>query len=283
MSDRLTRFHPWLELILGLGLGLVLYLPLNRTDLGEVAWVVAAIVSVGRLGHAIDIRQRLAPMQQLVSALGLREESDGELRGLIHLHDKIAAPELQLVRDDILRKTSSALKPLAYDMTSEPLPPSSYYEWLSRMLTAAQKGDAIRAVSTMLESEWDDSPPEARFLRENIAAAKRGVDVERLFVVPEARVSEFRKREVARIHSQARLSRLRGIVVTVEALQLVDHDLLHRLGEGFIAFGMTAALIDVTVPPDQARGRVTVNLARIADLVRSFEQAKIHSTPLSEA
>jgi len=280
VRDRLPRFLPWLELGLAIALGLVLYLPLHRKDLAEIAWIVAAIVGVARIGYTVEMRNELQPMHRLVEALGIRKGSDAQLHELVTLHDQIASPDLQLLRDDVMRRAITSLQPLAHELTSELLPPSHYYEWLVHMLDGVSKGTRVRAVTTMLESEWDDSAPERKFLDANVRAAKRGATVQRLFIIPADRVDEFQQREVARIHSQRKLPKLTGLVLTREALIALDDDLVNRLGEGFIVFGERAALIDVTVPPNQARGQITVSQPRIGALVRAFEQATLHSEPI---
>ncbi len=281
MKNRLRRVVPWLELLVALGVGLVLYLPLDRKDLAEIAWVTAAIVGVARIAYLADMRHELEPVHDLVVAMGLRSGSDTRLYELTQLHDRISAPELQLLRDDVLSRASASLQPLADDLTSEPLEPSLYYEWLNRMLSHAKQGTRIRAVTTMLESEWDESPPEQHFLKANIDAAKRGVQVERLFIVPEQRLSRFGSTDVARVHALRGSKRLIGSFITRETLAAVDDELLSRLGAGFIAFGSSAALIDLTVPPDPARGQVTMSVRRLTSLLRAFDQAGLHSTPLT--
>lgn len=282
MRGRLPKVLPWLEVAFGAALGLVLYLPLHQGDLAGVCWVLTVIIGIARLGFVVDLRRELNPVHLLVQAFELRDNSDSGLRELIKLYDKISAPELQILRDDFLRKACAELIPMAQEMTSPPLAPSHYYEWLSQMMQEAKRGTVVRAVSTMLESEWDESPSERRYLEENVKATKRGAVIERLFIVPKSRIDDFFAREVASTHSSKQLPRLKGYFITTETLGSIDGDLLKRLGEGFVAFGHSAALIDITVPPDQARGLISVNPTRIGDLVHSFEQAKLHSAQLAK-
>jgi hypothetical protein len=279
MRSALEKTQPWLEAGLGIALGLVLYLPLGRHDLGEIAWIVASITGVARIGYTIEMRRALEPVRGLTSALGLRDGADERLRKLILLHDRINSPELQVLRDDILADSASRLEPLAHQLTSALLTPAEYYEWLTRMFARAVRGTRVCAVTTMLESEWDESAAEQRYLSENVAAAKRGVTVERLFVVPAARSDQFFHLNVAKAHSNNR-NGLLGFFITFEALEALDAELLQTLGEGFVVFGARAALIDIMVPPGQARGQVTVNPDRIARMLRAFEQAKMHSSPV---
>jgi hypothetical protein len=76
------------------------------------------------------------------------------------------------------------------EKTSHELSTGVYYQWLLPALAEAGRGHKIHALSMMMNCEWDDSPVERRFIESNIQAARRGVLIDRIFVMPAAVLAE---------------------------------------------------------------------------------------------
>jgi hypothetical protein len=148
------------------------------------------------------------------------------------------------------------------------------------MIERSEPGSQIWAVSMMLESEWNDSPPERRFLKANTEAAERGVQIDRIFVIPEAHIAPALSANVGiRSHLERGGDNLRGSVVKREYLEQHDSLLLKELGDGLIAFDETVALIDSS-SEGEIRGKATMNPSELRRLRRLFDNLKVHSVDL---
>jgi hypothetical protein len=271
----------WIEAGLALVLGLALFL-LNKKDLAQVTWVIGAFQSFGRLAYAKTLASELEPVRKLAEVVDLSASSEvDEIRNLVRLYTNITEPEFANVKELVVQDAIKRLRKLAYEKTSDDLASGEYYAWLLPKIDALGRGDEIWAVSMMLDSEWDDSVSEQRFLDANINAARRGVTVNRIFVVPEAIIPELAANKGIRAHlARVRGVGLNGFIVRREFLQQRDPRLLQQLGEGLIAFGARVAVIDATSPEGLIRGRVTMNSTEIAVLRRMFDALRSHADEL---
>lgn len=146
------------------------------------------------------------------------------------------------------------------------LPMVEYYERLFACLEAARH--TIVAISTMSELEWTDSAIERRFFDLMVEAAKRGVIVRRVFVMPK----DLQRKAVASLHAvRAHCwdygpQMLKGYVITPEELRLRDPRLENTIGDGFISFDDEIVLVDA-FDGQQARGKITRNASDISRLL----------------
>jgi len=275
---------PWLEAVLTIGIGLLLYFPLKNRDLGSITWSIGALITVSQLKSEFAIQQEFKQVQQLAETLDLTQSSSvSELRDLYSVYLRITEEEFAPVKNSIVREAMQSLLALANDKVSSPLPSGEYYSWILPMLEKVPSGTTIRAISLMMAAEWDNSPSERKFLESSIAAATRGVEIRRIFVTARATMVSALPNEAIRAHmSRSHPASIRGYFVDVDWLQERDPTLHARLGEGFISFGDHVALVDVFSPNGEARGRVTMNSAELTRLMNVFSQLEVHSEEVAE-
>ncbi len=168
---------------------------------------------------------------------------------------------------------------LAQQKTSDELPTSHYYKWLLPMLESALAGSEVWAISMMLDCEWDDSPAEERFLALNIEASRRGVTVERIFVIKREHLARIARNKGVKAHLDNASSTLKPLVVERETLESREPRLLEEIGDGLIAFDRRVALIDVS-SSHGIRGHVTMNQAEVARLRQIFDSLHVHARDL---
>jgi len=186
----------------------------------------------------------------------------------LQVYAKITEDEFARVKDGIVAEANSQLLFLANEKKSQVLVTTKYYGWLLPMLEKAvpPQPQRIWALSLMRELEWDDSPPERRFIELSRIAAERGVRIDRIFVMKKDLVASALGNQAVRLHLQTQKPEtLRGFVVEMEALARADEDLDRQLGDGFIVFDERVALVDV-FSGKSARGYVTMNRGEIEHL-----------------
>lgn len=131
----------------------------------------------------------------------------------------------------------------------------------------------------MLDVEWDDSPAEENFLRLNLDAVKRGVFLERIFVVKHADISMLLTNKAVKAQVDNAGKFLTPLIVEREYLETHDPQLIGQVGAGLSAFDRRVALID-SQTPDGLRGYVTMNPGEIARLRRIYENLRVHARDL---
>jgi hypothetical protein len=274
---------PWAEALATFLAGIILYFPLDNQDLAKITWAIGAILAVSRLAYERKLAKELEPVLKLTEITDLTQEcSVDELRNLQRVYLTITEPEFRPVKDLIVADSLDALMKLANDKISEPLAAGEFYGWLLPMIDKASSGSKIRALSVMMQTEWDDSPTERRFLESSISAARRGVLIDRVFVIDEGSAPDALKSPAIRAHAQEEEpANFRGHLVDRNYLQRQDANLYTRLGDGFIAFDERVALVDIASPDGLARGKVVMGSAELGRLLRLHEQLLLHSEALS--
>jgi hypothetical protein len=263
----------------------VLTFALKQTEFGVLAWVLGSML-LGNL-LAVQLRQdeeqeagserlaaleaqaaareqriaaKFAPVEKLAEIINLTEDCDvDELRNVVRWYARVDEHEFRQLRDQVVRTARDRLEQLATAKRSHDLPRGEYYDWLLRMLDAARPGSRIAAVSSMMDTEWDDSASERAFVQKTVAAAERGVDVERVFVMRKEIVPEALQRPPIRAHASGEGPEyLRGWLLEREVLRSQDSKLADEVGAGFIMFDERVALIDLDSPEGGPRGYVTL-------------------------
>lgn len=251
--------------------------------LGVVTWSVGILLSLNQARIEQRIRRELAPVRQLSAIVDLSEHCDIDgLRHTIDAYVAIHEPELSGLRDEIVEQAREQLVRLRNEKNSGELGTGEYYRWLLPRLARTSRGDQVHALSLMMSCEWDDSNEERRFIENNVSAAKRGVQIDRIFVMPRELLPEAYDNPAVRQHFRDQgPALLRGHFVDAVRLQRTDRGLAARLGSGFIAFDDRVALVDLHTEDGSARGMVTTAAPRLRELDLIFEQLLVLSEPLS--
>lgn len=252
-------------------------------QLGVVTWAVGLLLTLSQLRISQRLRSSLAPVNRLAQVIDLSESCDvPELRGLIDAYVNVPEQEFAPLKAEVLAVAREELSRLRTEQTSGELGTGSYYRWLLPKIEALGRGQHLQALSLTLSCEWDDSPVERRFIEANVAAANRGVEIDRVFVMPRSMLTWARANPAVAHHFTDREPRrLRGHFVDADRLAHVDRGLAARLGDGFLAFDEKVVLIDLHSADGSARGKVATRPATLRDLRTTFEELLVHSQPLS--
>lgn len=273
-----SRF-PWIEALGTVAGSFILYFVLKKHELAEFFAVVGGIMTLGRLGYSEFIERQIAeirePLQRIREFFDFsRAAHVTTFRDMLQVHSQITEEEFAAVKEGIIQEARAELLQLANQKKSAVLPTTRYYGWLLPMLERARPPQRIWALSMMRGPEWDNSPPERRFIALSQEAAERGVKIDRVFVMRRDLLSEALRIEPVAAHTRERKpDNLRGFFVDEEGLKRSDMDLFSRLGDGFIVFDDRVALVDVF--SNTARGYVTMSPTEIGHLKEVFERLQI--------
>ena len=205
------------------------------------------------------------------------------LKNLAEAYLSITEPEFAKVKDVIIADTFNILTNLKNNKRSEKLTTSEYYEWLLPIINGCVKGDKIKAVSCMFNSEWDDSPAEQQFIESNINAAKIGTTVERLFLFDPKLYNEIIQIPAIVFHTKEEQETygLNGYYINKDKLEMHEPiSLMDTVGHGFIIINSRVALIDTFDSEGKVRGVVTMNQSDIKNLESTYNRLKHYSRPL---
>lgn len=278
-SVRTERVWLWLEPLIAVIAAVVLYFPLNQRALGAATGILGALLTVGNVSQLIRLRNEFAQVSKLAEIADLTLACDVQvIRDMLRLYVSISAPELTIIRDEAVENCSGTLSRLAYDKISPELTSGEYHIWLAKMLAiSAERKEVVKAVSVMEESAWDELPAERKFLQANIDAAKAGASISRIFITTKGRLAAPENRKVYESHIQHAGDGLIAHIVMNDTLAAHDSHLMSEAASGFIIFGSRVALIDVSVPPAEAKGTVTMNSAQLKNLENLFDRLQLHA------
>lgn len=269
---------PWVEPAVAAAIGILLYFPLQRRDLADIAWILGVLLSFNSVAVTRRLREELDAVHRLAQVVDLTQETRiSEVSRILRLYLAIQESEFRSLKNEIIEQCADQLSHLANDKAIV-AGGSEYYIWLRDMMRGAGRHEHIRAVSVMAESEWTDIPAEKAYLDENIAAAGRGVRIERVFVTSKIRLSDSSNLQVLRQHLGHANDGLKAYIVWEEDLAARDPSLRKDVGEGFVLFGDRAALIDVTVPPTTASGRITLHQPDLERCRKLFDRIMLFAT-----
>lgn len=212
-----------------------------------------------------------------IQTVSTADELFNELRAL---YDGIAAPELALIKEWILRDARELLARVAATKSSGELPTAQFYEWLLPTIAAAPSGSEVWAISVLPSCEYDGSPEEETFLRLNIEASQRGVSIRRAFVIPETALDTWQSNRGIVAHRDNGSETMQARAITRRHLEDAAPELIRAIGDGLIAFDARVAQLDVIATDGSIRGRVTTSAPEIAQLREVFERLWRCSRPL---
>jgi len=270
---------PWIEAIILAVTGFVL-LAFDKLILAELAWILGVALSFTR--YAI-ITTLTKSNEEVFKALKINNEIlfEEKLIELVNNYLKITEPEFKKLKESMIIKTNESISKMAQLKKSQQIPTGSYYDWLLSYIKSTKAGSNIWAISMMLEVEWIDSVEEIEFLKQNMAAADRGVKLERIFVVNEADLPDLLSNKGIKAHYENTSISIHPKVAIKEILKKRDPNLLEDLGDGLIAFDRRVVLIDV-VTPGGMRGIMTMERNEIDRLRNMFDSLTTLAYDLNE-
>jgi hypothetical protein len=239
-------------------------------------------LSIGRFLFTRTLAKEMEPAHRMAETLDIQNTLKlRDFQDMMGLYLRIGEPEFGIHKDTITADAKEKLRKLAEEKVTDELSTGEYYAWLNPMLETAPAGSTIWAISMMLTTEWDESHEEEAFLAQNIAAANRGVIVDRIFVVPRAKIPGLKRHRGVRAHIDDKSGNLHPMIVEREHLESRGGSLLSSLGDGIIAFGNRVVLVDID-RPGGIRGRVSMNANHVASWRRKFDLLRTYARPLND-
>ena len=212
------------------------------------------------IGQFVDLSLRVS------DAVPLREAVD-------HFYH-ITEPELQWHRNEAVEGLDRSLEMLYQQKRSRTMFQAEYYGWLLPRISQAPAGSEIWAISMMMACEWDESPEEVKFLKANLDAAQRGVNVVRLFICTAGIWAQAKSSSKPIQRQIAAGDNLHVYFGDVNAIKQRDDAILSSLGEGLIAFDRRVLLIDEHSGDGKARGYISINPNQIARMRQHFDSLR---------
>ncbi len=272
------------ELSITISLGLVLYFPLQKKDLGEISWLVGALLLLNRIVLFSNIKNTLSPLDKIKEQIDLGTSCNiDKINQLIKLYTSNTAQEFHEIKNNIITESISKLHQINNEKKSDLLPSGEYYSWLLSKLDSLKKGDCVTAISTMNQLEWDESPTEKKFFESNISAAKRGVAIERIFIMDKSILEEALNNKMINAHTKETTPNLNGYFIDKQYLIKQDPELLKKAGDGNIQFNDQVVLIDLFKEDGEARGVVSMEPGELNNRSNIFRQLKVHSSSLEKS
>jgi len=145
------------------------------------------------------------------------------------------------------------------------------------MVGRAGRNDEIWAVSMMFTGEWE-SDEATKFKSDQLAAAERGAQINRIFVVsPEQKHKLYKNHPLVLFHHKH--PRIHAFVVDKEVLKKQNSELLVHLGHGWTAFNDEVLVLD-EANTAESRGVLVTRSIRLVSLRHDFEQLLKIASPL---
>src|SRR5712691_7886980 len=136
------RLIPWIEIILGGSIALLLYFVLQRHELAEFFAIASMLLALGRLTYTSELEKAIGELKMTLKEVQEPLERIGEFldvsaqanfpvfRDMLQVYAKITELEFGPVKDEILGNARSKMLDLANDKRSETLATTAYYKWL---------------------------------------------------------------------------------------------------------------------------------------------------------
>lgn len=278
------------EVCITVGIGVYLYVYPQKQQLAEIVFAVGFLFLLHRILLMFSIEDKfdsfsnqLAPLDKIKEIIDLDSKSDIEtLDAIRRVYLSIREQEFREIKDNFIKEALKNLTQLSHQKKTDELSSSAYYDWIFDTFDSTKSGDKIQAVSIMDTLEWDDSPEEKNFFKSNISAAKRNVNVDRVFVMKKSMLEEALKVDAIKAHKFGNRNKLIGRFVDKDHLQNVDQILLNDVGNGFIIVNKRVVLIDEFDSDGKARGVVSMNRDDVNNYERIFKNLSRKSVLLGK-
>ncbi len=162
---------------------------------------------------------------------------------------------------------------------SEDLENARFYRYINKFLSESKKGDHIWAVSMLMPNEWNDEPQERKFRQDNIDAAVRGVDVERIFVFDFENQGELSTNKELRRYVQNKY--VRSLAVDKKRIEKENPSLLAKVDNGLFAINDDKIFVDYLAENGKSRGYITFNKSLIKTYKEAYNELKNYAVDIN--
>jgi hypothetical protein len=263
------------------------YLVFKHSTAGSQLALTVAIIGVMlallRSAMQLSMNEALQPVRKLSEIVDLQAEANiAGIQSLLQRYLSVTEVEFRSVKEQIVNDAAEELRRLAVEKRSATLQTADYYDWIFRQFEALRPGDYVHAVSLSTDTEWNDSQVEKKFLAKNLEAAENGVEISRIFIVEEERLSRFLALPPIKAHTVEARTGLNGYYISRRSLEKFDRHYLEEVGEGILDFNGHVGLEDLFDPDGRARGQVTMLRSDLDKMLRVYERLLNLAEPLSE-
>ncbi len=155
---------------------------------------------------------------------------------------------------------------------------AEYFAALYSEMEKSVDGSDIVAIATMSGDMWDRDPEQIRYAEKNLAAAKRGAQIRRLFVCSDRDWADISHRAKAQISAGIKVRRI-STAVMKEIRHLEDIVVFRHEGSSPVGF---VAESDIQNPTRVRRGKIVLNVANDMPALAAFEQVWIIAEEIGE-
>lgn len=162
---------------------------------------------------------------------------------------------------------------------TKPLETGDFYRVLDTYFNSLDKNSTMWAASTMLEDEWTEEPLEMQFRVNNLDAASRGANIERIFIFSKTKINEFKNNKTLKIYMQN--ANINTMFVDYDEVMEKEPELFDILGSGWDGFNENTLILDLP-EGSLGRGYVSINIEEVRKAKKCFERLKSYSKDLKE-
>lgn len=285
--------------VITIAAGIVLFLFDRTHQQGYiVTWIfgiISGYILYQTLVLKVGLNEKLKPIDNLKKYLDLNDDYQ-ELENLYSAYSKITDEKFFEIKQKIIKKTQEDLTSIKNEKFYY-INKSEFYNKVFSRLESTSDLSRVWAVSKSLDYEWNSSDlDEKRFIEANFTAASKGVELERIFIMPIDKINSFlmqsndhpikrhfqycnecfnnskknnQKSKDCRDCSVKKNKPVKPYLVSSEELKNYESEFFEEI-QGFIAFDNDTIYWDTNSPSDQKFVKVSLDI----------EKAKEHFTRL---
>lgn len=261
----------------------------NELLINEFAKKMNCESSIVLINNQINIETRLEKRlaNKLKEDIGLRInalniEAPTQNRILIN-HNEIAQDVIELLKKfknttGMCITTDGGYLEFDKNGRTNPLKTGMFYKTINNYFKSLDKNSTMWCASTMMEDEWTEEPAEMNFRVNNLDAANRGANLERIFIFSKSKIEEFRENKTLKIYMQ---SNIKTMFVDYDEVMEKDPKLLEIVGDGWDGINKETLIVDLPAGNEE-RGYVSINRKEVETAYNCFLQLKKYSKDLKE-
>jgi len=233
-------------------------------------------IAAGWIGGIMDTNEIFNKSKKItpLGRLGLPEEVANTVKFL-------CSPEASFINGSVVTVDGgySGVDNVSKYEYQEHLAATDFQRFTSEfMVKRAGPEDEIWAVSMMFEGEWKGEEA-TRFTNDQLEAAKRGAQINRVFVIPREVKSSFNNdNELVKFHKNNK--NINGFFIERDILKAKNPELLENLGDGWTALNDEVLILD-SASKNGPRGTLVSGGKRIASLRKYFEDLLKLASPIT--
>lgn len=164
------------------------------------------------------------------------------------------------------------------EQRSDHLETGKFYRVITNYFKTLNKESYMWCASIMLEDEWTEEPLEMNFRVNNLEAANRGANLERIFIFSKSKIKEFKENKTLKIYMQ---SNIKTMFVDYDKIKTKEPELLNIVGNGWDGIDKDTLLVDLP-NENEKRGYISRNKEEVKNAYDCFQRLKKYAKNLKE-